>query len=1292
MNCKRPLILIISWLGLVCGPQALGAIPPRASKDPAPVALAGELLNLDWHVYVAAKPIYCLLVEKDRQRLRVLRHDGRLRVVAEYAVATGEHPGTKEVEGDAKTPEGIYLITKGYLDRKLSIFGLRAYHLNYPNWFDREAGRNGNGIFLHGTNRPLRPTSSNGCVTLRNEDMDKVADYLRVGTPIFIVPTLKLPADGEGQAGYPDLTGEGFAGARALLLPAEQAAVDFASLYLIRINGQNLVAGEYWPSPANSAPRLAVAYLQQAPDQQWAVVDRGPAGDDREPGRLEMVAGIPPQVRRAALGEAEGEEVPEETPLLWQPASETIALEWLREANVLATAPGPASLLAVRGPGGAKAEQVYLLFGLATCLSIGSALVMIRRRGTGDGDEGPPVGAEEEESIARLQGEVGEAMVLLRTMQARIDREASAMESQESLQERVKGLEAAFSEKQAAIDRLSNEQAALTAQGVAERSGQAEELGRLRGELVTMQEAMAAARVEMAEAAHRAAQVNEQLAAVKRMATEREETTMNGDELKGVVTATCDQLLEKIQAKLEGLPRLTAPPGAGEGESNPYQEVLAEFKACAIEMQAAQQEMARLREGAEGNDLNAALEGLRNDLTAAQHEREALATRLTRVDALEATVAERERKIKSLELVGAQAHSRAMLEKEKLDAALKAAREELRQERVAKNELTLRLDRIRELEGAMAEWDREGKPPLAVSEEVQVRMAEERSEHEAALKAMQAELQQERAQKATLTARLATLDKVQQTLQERDQQLAALRAAPEEAKAEAAREKGELETTILGLGEVVKKEQAAKTALQARLAALDTVQQTLTEREQELAALRATAEEAKGLAEKEKGEMETKLAGLGEALKKEQAVRATFQARLAELNKVQQQSVTEREQELATLRAAAEEAKGLAEKEKGELETKLTGLSEELKQEQAAKTALQTRLAEFAKVQQSLTERDQQLAALRGASEEAKAEAAKEKVELETTLTGLSEELKQEQAAKTALQARLAEFDKLQQTLTERDQQLATLRAASEEAKGLAEKEKGALETKLAGLGEALNKEQAAKATLQARLATLDQVQQTATEREQELAALRAAAEEAKGLAEKEKGELETKLTGLGEELKQEQAAKTALQARLAEFAKVQQGLAERDQQLASLREEKERLVVNAATETKRLQANLAEIVLARQVEVTNVTKELHEAKERATVAQEALAALQQEVAIVNDTLRQRTEEDEAAEQHSQEQGQLVTALRQEIEAFKVKVAALEQRGMDDGVVLIKGSHYLPGDVLRKWIGKESGK
>ena len=114
-----------------------------------------------------------------------------LKLLKEYSCATGENPGTKQVSGDAKTPIGVYFITEVYEDQKITVFGSRAFHLDYPNIFDTQAGRRGDGIFIHGTNKQLFANSTNGCITLNNEDLDELAPYLTIEKiPVIVVETL----------------------------------------------------------------------------------------------------------------------------------------------------------------------------------------------------------------------------------------------------------------------------------------------------------------------------------------------------------------------------------------------------------------------------------------------------------------------------------------------------------------------------------------------------------------------------------------------------------------------------------------------------------------------------------------------------------------------------------------------------------------------------------------------------------------------------------------------------------------------------------------------------------------------------------------------------------------------------------------------------------------------------------------------------------------------------------------------------------------------------------------------
>ena len=74
-------------------------------------------------------------------------------------------------------------------------YGAGAYPINYPNAWDRRLGRNGHGIWLHGTpsdtySRP--PRASDGCIVLANADLDAVGRKLQIGlTPVIIADEIE---------------------------------------------------------------------------------------------------------------------------------------------------------------------------------------------------------------------------------------------------------------------------------------------------------------------------------------------------------------------------------------------------------------------------------------------------------------------------------------------------------------------------------------------------------------------------------------------------------------------------------------------------------------------------------------------------------------------------------------------------------------------------------------------------------------------------------------------------------------------------------------------------------------------------------------------------------------------------------------------------------------------------------------------------------------------------------------------------------------------------------------------
>ena len=137
---------------------------------------------------------HAIVIDKTMQRLFVYHFDGvSFQRMYETGCSTGKNKGVKIRSGDARTPEGIYFPIKFFPDEDLSaIYGSMAFDLSYPNILDKKEGKNGNNIWMHGTDKPLSPYQSNGCIALENGDIKDVSQFITLNeTPIIIQDYIK---------------------------------------------------------------------------------------------------------------------------------------------------------------------------------------------------------------------------------------------------------------------------------------------------------------------------------------------------------------------------------------------------------------------------------------------------------------------------------------------------------------------------------------------------------------------------------------------------------------------------------------------------------------------------------------------------------------------------------------------------------------------------------------------------------------------------------------------------------------------------------------------------------------------------------------------------------------------------------------------------------------------------------------------------------------------------------------------------------------------------------------------
>ena len=141
---------------------------------------------------------HAVVVDTQKSRLYLYQNDkGTPRFVADYYISQGKLGAEKSREGDKKTPIGVYHVTSSLPRQKLTDFyGSGAFPINYPNEWDKRQGRNGHGIWLHGTpsaQYARAPESTDGCVVLSNPEMGRLLQMpeLRM-TPVIIAATLRI--------------------------------------------------------------------------------------------------------------------------------------------------------------------------------------------------------------------------------------------------------------------------------------------------------------------------------------------------------------------------------------------------------------------------------------------------------------------------------------------------------------------------------------------------------------------------------------------------------------------------------------------------------------------------------------------------------------------------------------------------------------------------------------------------------------------------------------------------------------------------------------------------------------------------------------------------------------------------------------------------------------------------------------------------------------------------------------------------------------------------------------------
>ncbi len=140
----------------------------------------------------AFAPETLLVVDKKDQNFLIFSNKSPLRKEYSWQCTTGQVHGDKVVEGDMRTPEGIY-----FLERRITgnlpfeLYGELAFTLNYPNPVDRINQKTGHSIWIHGRGKEVVPYDTEGCVAMKMDHMLALENLVSLQkTPVIIAENL----------------------------------------------------------------------------------------------------------------------------------------------------------------------------------------------------------------------------------------------------------------------------------------------------------------------------------------------------------------------------------------------------------------------------------------------------------------------------------------------------------------------------------------------------------------------------------------------------------------------------------------------------------------------------------------------------------------------------------------------------------------------------------------------------------------------------------------------------------------------------------------------------------------------------------------------------------------------------------------------------------------------------------------------------------------------------------------------------------------------------------------------
>lgn len=195
-NNKNKLLIVLAVIAIAVVAFLIFRNKGNA-EAPAPATPPQDLVTDSVQATQPALPadtVEAAFIIIDKQTMTLQLYDVSGKRLMNVGVACGRNFGNKLCTGDMRTPEGVFTVeaiqdastwTHDFKDGKGEIPGA------YGHWFIRLRCPGHNGIGIHGTHDPtsIGKRCTEGCIRLKNENLDKLKPMVRPGMVVIILPS-----------------------------------------------------------------------------------------------------------------------------------------------------------------------------------------------------------------------------------------------------------------------------------------------------------------------------------------------------------------------------------------------------------------------------------------------------------------------------------------------------------------------------------------------------------------------------------------------------------------------------------------------------------------------------------------------------------------------------------------------------------------------------------------------------------------------------------------------------------------------------------------------------------------------------------------------------------------------------------------------------------------------------------------------------------------------------------------------------------------------------------------------